>query len=144
MFPHIEKKLKSSATKVPYNLDDIPDLLNSLSSPTLDRKASLKAAKGLYELCDVDHKANRLVMAKNENVVNVICKAIRGQGNNDIRHLCLLVLNNLSIPQEAKEVSNDWFVVCACVRAGVVNQRGSSLLYFCTNTKSTSSITLLK
>lgn len=99
-------KTKKTIKKSTFTLKDIPDLLRSLGNPELDRKAALKAAKGLYELSDVDHKSNRVVMAKSTdyNVVEVVCGGVNSQGNNDIRHLCLLVLNNLSIPQEAKEV----------------------------------------
>lgn len=89
-----------------YELSDLDRLLKVLDLNT-DKKACLKAAKGLYHLTDVDHKSNRTVVASHSpEILGILCNCVQNVLLPDIRHLGLLICNNLSIPLESKLILN--------------------------------------
>mmetsp|Transcript_16389 Transcript_16389/g.23321 ORF Transcript_16389/g.23321 Transcript_16389/m.23321 type:complete len:525 (+) Transcript_16389:87-1661(+) len=97
-----DQKPKSAAAKAPQ-LDDIPELLNTMTHETGEKAAA--ATKRIYELCDVGHKQNRvpMVCSGKWDVLTPLAQCLT-QESGDGRHLACLALNNLSIPTENKRV----------------------------------------
>jgi hypothetical protein len=97
-----DKNSKSTTVKPPQ-LDDIPELLETMLHEKGDKSAA--ATKRIYELCDVGHKQNRvpMVCSGKWNVLTPLAKCLT-QESGDGRHLACLALNNLSIPTENKRV----------------------------------------
>jgi len=95
-------KSAKSTNKAPQ-LDDIPDLVNTMLSEKGEKSAA--ATKRIYELCDVGHKQNRvpMVCSGKWDVLTPLAKCLT-QESGDGRHLACLALNNLSIPTENKRV----------------------------------------
>jgi len=90
-------------TAKPPQLDDIPDLLETMLNEKGEKSAA--ATKRVYELCDVGHKQNRvpMVCSGKWDVLTPLAKCLT-QESGDGRHLACLALNNLSIPTENKRV----------------------------------------
>jgi len=91
------------ASSKPPTLDDIPDLLLTMTDETGEKSAA--ATKRIYELCDVGHKQNRvpMVCSGKWDVLTPLAQCLT-QESGDGRHLACLALNNLSIPTENKRV----------------------------------------
>lgn len=87
----------------PPQLDDIPDLIKTMTSEKGEKSAA--AIKRIYELCDVGHKQNRvpMVCSGKWDVLTPLAQCLT-QESGDGRHLACLALNNLSIPTENKRV----------------------------------------
>ena len=84
-----------------------PPYLSFSFSLSFSIPACLKAAKGLYHLTDVDHKSNRTVVASHSpEILGILCNCVQNVLLPDIRHLGLLICNNLSIPLESKLILN--------------------------------------
>ena len=101
-----EEKPKPSpapAPSKPPTLDDIPDLVKTMTEEKGEKSAA--ATKRIYELCDVGHKQNRvpMVCSGKWDVLTPLAKCLT-QESGDGRHLACLALNNLSIPTENKRV----------------------------------------
>lgn len=64
------------------------------------------AAKKLYELCDVGHKANRepMVASGKYDVLHPLTQCLTHKNNDEKLHFVCLTLNNLSIPHDNKRV----------------------------------------
>lgn len=94
---------KAKATSKPPQLDDIPDLLETMVNEKGETSAA--ATKRIYELCDVGHKQNRvpMVCSGKWDVLTPLATCLT-QESGDGRHLACLALNNLSIPTENKRV----------------------------------------
>jgi len=97
-----ESKSSKAAVKPPQ-LDDIPDLLETMLNEKGEKSAA--ATKRIYELCDVGHKQNRvpMVCSGKWDILTPLAKCLT-QESGDGRHLACLALNNLSIPTENKRV----------------------------------------
>ena len=97
------KPAPAPAPSKPPTLDDIPDLLKTMTEEKGEKSAA--ATKRIYELCDVGHKQNRvpMVCSGKWDVLTPLAKCLT-QESGDGRHLACLALNNLSIPTENKRV----------------------------------------
>ena len=84
-------------------LDQVPDLINTMLSCT-GAAPRAAAARRVQVLCDVGHKHNRvpMVCSGKYDVLTPLAKCLNGSG--DERHVAVLALNNLSIPEENKRV----------------------------------------
>ena len=94
---------KSTIPSRPPQMDDIPELLEIMTSEKGEKSAA--ATKRIYELCDVGHKQNRvpMVCSGKYDVLTPLAQCLT-QESGDGRHLACLALNNLSIPTENKRV----------------------------------------
>jgi hypothetical protein len=94
---------ESKKSTKPPQLDDIPDLIQTIQNEKGEKSAA--AIKRLYELCDVGHKQNRvpMVCSGKWDILTPLAKCLT-QESGDGRHLACLALNNLSIPTENKRV----------------------------------------
>jgi len=97
------KDTNGAKTTKPPQLDDIPELLETMLNEKGEKSAA--ATKRIYELCDVGHKQNRvpMVCSGKWDVLTPLAKCLT-QESGDGRHLACLALNNLSIPTENKRV----------------------------------------
>lgn len=97
------KPAPAPAPSKPPTLDDIPELLKTMTEEKGEKSAA--ATKRIYELCDVGHKQNRvpMVCSGKWDVLTPLAKCLT-QESGDGRHLACLALNNLSIPTENKRV----------------------------------------
>jgi len=98
-----EEKKPAPAPAKPPTLDDIPELIETMTNETGEKSAA--ATKRIYELCDVGHKQNRvpMVCSGKWDVLTPLAHCLT-QESGDGRHLACLALNNLSIPTENKRV----------------------------------------
>jgi len=101
--PAPEAASKSAIPSRPPQMDDIPELLEIMTSEKGEKSAA--ATKRIYELCDVGHKQNRvpMVCSGKYDVLTPLAQCLT-QESGDGRHLACLALNNLSIPTENKRV----------------------------------------
>jgi hypothetical protein len=88
-------------------LRDIPRLTKEMLQTDADKKdEATSAAKKLYELSDVAHKANRepMVASGKYDVLHPLTQCLTHQNNDEKLHFVCLALNNLSIPHDNKRV----------------------------------------
>mmetsp|Transcript_5913 Transcript_5913/g.10990 ORF Transcript_5913/g.10990 Transcript_5913/m.10990 type:complete len:507 (+) Transcript_5913:127-1647(+) len=91
----------------PPTLRDIPKLTKEIVQTDSDKKEeAVAAAKKLYELCDVGHKANRepMVASGKYDVLHPLTLCLLHEGNDEKLHFVCLTLNNLAIPHDNKRV----------------------------------------
>ncbi|KAL7564852.1 hypothetical protein ACA910_001597 [Epithemia clementina (nom. ined.)] len=96
----------------PTTLDDIPDLVHQIMGNTSQHGNQHEhnhtaALKRIYQLCDVNHKPNRVPMVcstKKYNVLVPLAHVLWTQPRGEGRRLACLALNNLSVPLENKRV----------------------------------------
>jgi len=71
-----------------------------------EAEEATRAAKRLYELCDVAHKHNRepMVATGKYDVLNPLADCLLQEGQDEKLHFVCLTLNNLSIPHDNKRV----------------------------------------
>ncbi|KAL3908372.1 MAG: hypothetical protein SGILL_008510 [Bacillariaceae sp.] len=103
----IEKGAATQRKARPPTLRDIPKLTKAMLQTESDKsEEATAAAKKLYELCDVGHKANRepMVATGQYDVVNPLAQCLLHKNNNEKLHFVCLTLNNLSIPHDNKRV----------------------------------------
>lgn len=106
------KKMKKlgSFRSSDVTMDQLPYLIKDLEVGTdeLRSKASPKALKMLLALSEHPESHNRIKMVRHDNgriisaLLNVLCRCNTQKSNE--KYMALLVLNNISIPAENKQV----------------------------------------
>lgn len=101
------KAKRNNNNNRPPTLRDIPRLTKEMLQTDAETKEeATEAAKKLYELCDVGHKANRepMVASGKYDVLHPLTQCLVHPNNDEKLHFVCLTLNNLSIPHDNKRV----------------------------------------